>query len=71
MTSLEDGTVEVYKMHMSDAARAKVWGATWWREGRPPERRSGPGGPEARKQVVHLAQADALTEQGGWSGGGQ
>ena len=39
--------------------------------GRPPFSRSGPGGPRARKQVVQFAQAVALTEQGGWSGGGQ
>ena len=33
--------------------------------------RAGPGSPRARKQVVQFAQALALTEQGGWSGGGQ
>lgn len=63
--------MEFCKMQMSVAGKARELGRTWWREGRPPERRSGPGGPEARKHVVHSAQADALTEQGGWSGGGQ
>ena len=34
-------------------------------------RRSGPGAPTARKQVLHPSQAVALAAHGGWSGGGQ
>ena len=57
-------------LHQS-ALGAKMSVVTCSRVGRPSLRSSGPGGPVARKQVVQFAQALALTEQGGWSGGGQ
>ena len=45
--------------------------STCFSVGRPCLSSAEPGGPLARKQVVQFAHAVALTEHGGWSGGGQ